>query len=71
MKLLRHTCLNGEIWEFHITPMLEKEIPKNCPNKQDCGQGWEEVDLYMYPGGSPFIFVGEGFSEKAKKEPGE
>jgi hypothetical protein len=67
MKMFRHACLNGEIWDQLI--QWEKpqanEIPKTCPNKVDCGRGWEEVDLSMYKR-PPFAFL-----EHIKEKPNE
>lgn len=65
MKLYRHYCLNGEIWDFYgLTPMLPEEIPCKCPQKVSCGREWEEVPLDMYPGGSPFTTIGERKEEE-------
>lgn len=49
MMIFRHVCLDGKIWDFYtLTPLIPEEIPRKCPNKEDCGNRWEEVDLTMY-----------------------
>jgi len=56
-KMFRHTCLDGTIWDYSaITPF---KIPSECQNKQDCGMGWQQIDLSMYPNGSPLAFLKE------------
>lgn len=60
MKHFRHICANGQIWDY-LTPfdrsIQANEIPSKCPNKFDCGSGWESLDLSGYPNGSPFYFM--------------
>lgn len=47
MEMFRHICLDGTIYNLNmLTPLVPEEIPRKCPLKADCGQGWERVDLY-------------------------
>lgn len=58
MKLFRHICLFGNIYEqYFSTDAVPHKQLNGCPEKINCGNHWEEVDLGMYPGGSPFVFV--------------
>lgn len=53
LKAFRHICFDESAWEY----FTNGKAPEGCPNVPGCGEGWEEIDLSMFPEHAGFMFL--------------